>query len=312
MAWEIPLSRLIETHQQKSLEYGISEVFGDTYLLTHNPVYRSLRLKMISGGVGFTSQPDFPYFAMPFMMLDHMLSVRVIPFVNNSAAVEYLEEKRPEIFSIDDLTKMNVRKNYLMHESAHLWAELKLTKDMKVNSAVSDHLAVLRILLAEAFANACETYAYLFVWDPISAYFFMLNTYRNYHIRKASKVMELRSSIGERDTLISLILGFMINNLIKKSLMEDHIQIIQKILGVENVGSLYGLADLCDLESPFLNDTSPYYFKFLGLVDWEYQESSLNLYLGWALSEILNHLDLDGLLSGRCDFSDSRSVQNEL
>lgn len=173
------LKHLWTQHQKFAAPDGLSENFGDNYLLAHNQIYRNIRRLCRQRGFSFSSDPNPLYLALPLSQLDSILSKKVIPYHDNTTVIHQLLDRLPENIFWDDISD-NLKGNHAFHEACHAVA-----RSLTQNHYQSDNLRTpsnfqkftLIRLLEESFANACELLAVIDASDSTHRIFFELNSY---------------------------------------------------------------------------------------------------------------------------------------
>src|SRR5260221_7201765 len=164
--WRGPTVRDVAmAHRSSRPRHGLAKVLGDGFLYEHNAIFRVLRDAVLSCGFRFLPDRRFMLPVAQMLSLDEMLRSRVIPFRPSAAPVLRLASSR--VGSLPFHAAPLTFPDRLMHESAHAVAECVL------KAAPGSRHFLVRTLLGESFANACEVVAGLYCRSILAEIFFV-------------------------------------------------------------------------------------------------------------------------------------------
>jgi hypothetical protein len=229
------LSKIIYEHQSSSQRNQISVSIGDGYLLEHSSVFRKVRYAYVNRGFVYASTNYAPYFDCVLFSLNDIFRTKKIFVRKNILWLQRLEKQRPNFYSLRDIYSIPLGKNLILHESAHCVAFNEVFGTWKnFRSKIGSFDVIPRVLLTEAFANACEVLLQITApKSPIEGYFRWMNVY--FHIseqnRKFLKVISDKFELSKCAHL--LILLFLYSNFLYKDLEKAEVDRIISIVGLE-------------------------------------------------------------------------------
>lgn len=161
-------------HQTATVPYA----FGDSYLYAHFGAFRRLRDELRRSGFGI-SKDQGRLQSCGLLVLGEMLRNHNLYAVDNLWAVERLEASRPNHYRSQDLLEVGLTGNFLTHEAAHAIADGIYSGVFRSGELAASHrLRLLRLLLAEAFANTSDFILSLEASaDPFGRSFLRHNSY---------------------------------------------------------------------------------------------------------------------------------------
>lgn len=174
------ISRLLEQNEMCKGILGISDNFGDQYLCKNNSIYSKIRQRVLDGGVRFSNERNDFYQALPLSQLDSILENKIIPYNDNVGILKNLTHQMGSSLQWDDICD-NLKKNYLFHESCHVVARAEAIKIFgksdNFQNSEDRNFQILRLMLEESFANACELLSIIEAQDQSHRIFFECNSY---------------------------------------------------------------------------------------------------------------------------------------
>lgn len=223
------LGRLLEFHQNNLTDLGLSKSLGDSFLLQHNPVFRSVRNTANELGFRYIDQMDSKYLALPLSQLETVLESKSIPYFDNVSVLFDIESKIKNVTTWDDITD-NLKKNHVFHESCHGIARSAAEGIFK-DELPSDR-QILRLLIEESFANSCELLGIVAVEDTAHRIFYELNSYI-FMFDDRTQLKRLISEIGYPATIRFLIFCYLFSNFLHEKMNESDFQELIKILKLQ-------------------------------------------------------------------------------
>lgn len=176
----IPIKSLLDLHNTHLAPDGIVACIGDGYLCLNNTLYRHVRRLFRSFRFSYSTEPTrlfIDYAALPLLMIPDLISNRVVPVTNNTNVLERLITNNSTLAITSSALVSVVRKNYLLHESAHCVSYNVLSPILGRSPSDGKRLYVLLCLLCEAYANAVERIASLEATSEEHRLLFALNSY---------------------------------------------------------------------------------------------------------------------------------------
>ncbi len=166
----------------------------------------------MAAGFRFTLADVGAYDGFPLIHLDTILSRQQLPYRPSFSALQHLEQRRPDFFTLADLQKNRPAPNYLLHESAHAVAFRALFgRPNDVGAAFSEPSALVKLMLGESFAMTAEYFAACAVRGQPHAWFFSISSYRH-RTQKKKAVGQLLERHGFDFVGRALLLAFLCNN----------------------------------------------------------------------------------------------------
>lgn len=218
------LKKLLDLHNQTNSDYALTENLGDSYLMTHNSIYREIRKLTIGNGFTFTTQVNPNYTVLPLSQLDVFLEKKKIPFFDNVSILWEIEKKTPQMNTWDDLID-GLKQNHLFHESCHGLARSVSTRCVTKN--LSEEEIILRLLIEESFANACELIGNMDVDTPAHRIFYESNSYI-YVYQERTQLKSLISEFGIEESLRFFIFCYLHSNYLRENISDSDLEIILK------------------------------------------------------------------------------------
>jgi hypothetical protein len=270
----IKLSRVLEIDAGHSCEIALAGCVGDAYLCSNNRLYRRVREECLGLGYRYT-RGGVPlwhdYQVSALLCLPEILRLQLIPYIDNAPLLSHTISRKPDYALTPQLMLQIIRRNYVLHESAHCIAHSVLSSHNFDGLGMSPAQLLVRAALAsESFANAVEWLTWSFATTATHAFFFTFCSYVNHTVHKRDLLHEITSEFGF-DTIFELaFVAFLALNAGRKPLTaEDASQIVNLVserrdqadMDLQRLVSV--LPEVFTLNVGFVNDTAPAYFRFL-------------------------------------------------
>jgi len=277
---EIPgptLREALELHDQHRPPAALESVLFDGYLIDTQLIYRNLREETLAQGCSYTTEDFCSYDALKLAALSAMLDQRKIPYFDNVTVLRGLERLRPGRFLFSDIS--DLRKNYLLHESAHLVADSLLKKRIPSMLAAGPDPAlaqargrVLGLNLVESFANTVELLQRLAIRSEVDHQIFDWNTYAMVRPKVAPAFHEVEPLVGARVAAKMILLGYLHSNFLHDGAQPERVRELLELVDPGKgprpvVVELFHtvLAACFRLNRGFRVQTQAFYLKFLGI-----------------------------------------------
>lgn len=269
------ISTILDAHHEAALPGNdriINELnIGDAYLYRHHPMYRNLRDAYWALGYRFDTN-DFCYLhELPLFSLDLILAARRIPVRNTVAPLADLARRFPAALFSD--LSFNVELaypiNHVLHHSVHCVADHVTSELIGPWEALQKGpLAVLRVLICEAFGNAVDLLSNVEGnrgGEPGRSLFIM----NNIVYKPADEVeahAELIDRVGIKTATQIVALFYLFRNLLAESIDADFLRDAFARFGIacENVEEVLPLFERTTLTFGFLIATNTRYFRYIG------------------------------------------------
>jgi hypothetical protein len=199
---------------------SLPECFGDSYLYANNMLCTRVRKLFFALGFKYTADPLFcrDYFAAPLLCLPGILGSKFVPFFDNTSVLRQVLLRCPELtISTHDL-QMQLKRNYLLHESCHCVADAVLARFQEKNKNTPvkntpEEAFVITALVCESFANVVERLAAVLADFYPHNLFFHLNSYVEYQAQKTRLIKDAIAIFGIENILRFGFLGYFFSNL---------------------------------------------------------------------------------------------------
>lgn len=165
-----------EFHDDEGI--AIDHSLGDKFLLAMNPIFARIRRLTIDCGGRYSTDatPAWrDYQNAPLFCLGMILDTGVIPYVANGETLRRIVASSPTVDVDGRAISRLLKKNVVMHESAHLCADRILNRPIVQGNDRSEF--VLRCLIAESLANMIELVVGSLADSDMHRLFFLLNSY---------------------------------------------------------------------------------------------------------------------------------------
>ncbi|MBL7545911.1 MAG: hypothetical protein JNL11_18985 [Bdellovibrionaceae bacterium] len=266
------LSHLLKLHKKNSPLLSLPKNLGDGFLLQNNFLYRIIREKAQQLNYHYSSTVNEFYLALPLSQLEAVLNSKSIPYSDNVSVLETVQD----VATWDDITD-NLKRNNIFHESCHAVARSLSTPLFKNASAVP-HSNVVRLLVEESFANACELLGIVDAEDPAHRIFYEANSYI-FMYEDRFQLKKLLGLLGYPRTLKFLILSYLFSNFLHERITDNDFERILALIGLGqnqmiDLKVLRSTAKIAfELNPRFRWVTTTFYLKLNGLA---YTASQLN------------------------------------
>jgi hypothetical protein len=272
---ETTLSKIILAHQNQSQPNQVRASIGDSYLLEHSSVFRKVRSTYINRGFKYSTTNYNPYFDCVLFSLNDIFRTKKIFARKNILWLQRLEKQRPGFYKLRDIYSIPLQKNLLLHESAHCVAFSEIFGSWKnFRSEIGSFELIPKVLLTEAFANACEILVQITAPKcPIEGYFRWMNVYFHISERNRNSLKTLLERFEMSKCAHLLILLFLYSNFLYKELGKTEVDRIISLVGLDlesgkselrrNIQNLASEIPF-QLSVEFRLQTSAQYFESLG------------------------------------------------
>lgn len=217
------LSQLLKADRLSFSPESCRDVLGDAYLLKHNVIYRRLRRAVVARGYSLVcAWPEYTAFSLS--QLENVLARREIPVIFNRNVLEQIERRTLSRMRVGDLPAS--MSSFHLHESAHGVAD-ELCAELPEGSK---RARVLRKLMGESFANACESLASALAHNEEHRAFLQINCYMKDSVNSRKLKNRLIRTIGLRQTFYLAFYSYLYANFLFASfspnlaaqILEDH------------------------------------------------------------------------------------------
>lgn len=267
----IRLSQVLEIDARYAgVPRALPDCIGDGYLCEHNSVYRRVREMCTDLGYRYTAG-DTPlwrdYQVSSLLCLDGILRKKTIPYSDNAPLCRRIVSEVNAEFAVHPRLLLSiVRRNYVLHESAHCIADSALA----ARAAGGKQERVCRALASEAFANAVEWLAWAHTDGPVHSLYFMFCSYVEHAKKRRDLLKNMVAELGFDSIFEIALLSFLALNASGKPLRcDDAAEIVRPVLRRraapdDDVTRFAAAArDAFTLDLGFVNETSPAYFRLM-------------------------------------------------
>ena len=271
------LSTLLEAHLDPSLprnERIINDLnIGDAFLYRHHRFYRNLRDAYWDLGYRFDTNDFCHLFEVPLFALDLMLKERKVPVRDTVSPLRHLVGRFPGAV-FDDLSfnvELGYPINHILHHTVHCVADHVTAERIGTDAALGrTQLAVLRMLLCEAFGNAIDLLANIDAHKCGEAgrSLFIMNNLVYKTPEECAPYEELIARVGLKPALQVVAAFYLFRNLLAESIDADFLRDAVRRFGVAvddaHIEEIVPLFDQTRLTFGFLVNTNTRYFRYLG------------------------------------------------
>ena len=302
----IDIAKLIALHDGHSHAQALPHSVGDGYLYTHNRVFANVRNVVQAKGFVFSRRHTSlwrEYNVLPLLCLQSILDGRVIPYCDNVSPLRAMASRSaspalPQ--AVMQFLLGNLRRNYLLHESAHCIAHHAFQQIDGRVSHVDKKTLVLDNLFAESFANATETFAASLLETAAEKFFFNLSSFMSYLPAVNEVAWRLGSEYGLHGLFKLICFSYFLSNLRYEEVTQEISNLCVSLSldgGDLDEDDKQPLAVLFDnslkLNKKFRDETAAVYFGFLGCYDEFTAVYRLNLFDdSYRLSRYLDALNI--------------------
>ena len=276
----IDIAKLIALNDGQSRTHGLPNSLGDCFLYTHNRVFANVRDAVRARGFAFSRRHTSlwrEYNVIPLLCLQSILDDRVMPYCDNVTPLRGAASRSASIGLPPTVMRFllgNLRRNYLLHESAHCIAHDVLQQIDAREPRVDKKTLVLDNLFAESFANATETFAASLLTTTAEKFFFNINSFMSYIAEVKGANWQLGSKYGARSLFKIICFSYFLANLrfqdITPELSENCVSLALDggVVEAEDQQPLDVLFEnSLKLNEKFREETASVYFAFLGCAD---------------------------------------------
>jgi hypothetical protein len=276
----IDIAKLIALHDGYSCARGLTHSLGDGYLYLHNKVFANVRNVVQARGFALSHRNTSlwrEYNVLPLFCLQSILDGRVVPYCDNVSPLRTVAATSACVVlphSVMQFLIGNLRRNYLLHESAHCIAHDVLQQIDGRGFQVDKTTLVLDNLFSESFANATEAFASSLLETTAAKFFFKLNSFMSYIPEVKEAAWRLGSKYGARSLFKFLCFSYFLANL---RFQEVTPEMCEKCVGLmvedgsveeddkQSVDVLF--ENSLKLSEKFREETATVYFAFLGCAE---------------------------------------------
>jgi len=276
----IDIAKLIALHDGQSRTHALAHSLGDGYLYAHNKVFANVRDVVRAKGYGFSRRHTGlwrEYNVIPLLCLQSILDGKVLPYCDNVSPLRAAASRSASVGLPPTAVGFlfgNLRRNYLLHESAHCIAHTVLQQIDARGSHSEKKTLVLDNLFAESFANATETLASTLLETTAEKFFFKVNSFMSFIPVVKEAAWQLGSKYGLHGLFKFTCLSYFLANLRYEEVTPE---VLDQCAGLMLEGGeleeedQQPLAVLLEnslkLNEKFREETAAVYFAFLGCHD---------------------------------------------
>jgi hypothetical protein len=276
----IDIAKLIALHDGHSCAHALHHSLGDGYLYKHNQVFANVRNVVQARGFVFSHRHTSlwkEYNVLSLLCLQSILDRRVVPYCDNVSPLRSVASRSASPGLPQKVMRFllgNLRRNYLLHESAHCIAHDVLQQIDAPGSQVDKKTLVLDNLFAESFANATETFAASLLDTTAEKFFFNLSSFMSYIPAVKEAAWRLGSGCGLRGLFKIICFSYVFANLRHEEVTPEMSDLCVSF-SLDGAGldedDRQPLAVLFEnslkLNENFREETAAVYFGFLGCYD---------------------------------------------
>jgi hypothetical protein len=266
---------VIQCDERYPAANALPDSLGDRYLYTKNFVFRSVREAVLAAGYRFSSQDSVAwrrYQVFPLLSLRDILESRVIPYFDNLTVLRSMTAEHAQLRIFPKYFVESVKKNYVLHESAHCVASevLRLESLLDKDFPSESEQWVLKSLVSECFANSVERLCAGYARSNSHVLFVSLNTYVLYEPTRYALVQNGLDTFGLADMFTLACLGFFHDNYTATApdaAMKDSLFALAftRRLNETEKSLAAQLVDVCfRINAQFREETSPNFFGLYG------------------------------------------------
>jgi hypothetical protein len=276
----IDIAKLIALHDGHSGAHALPHSLGDGYLYTHNKVFANVRNAVLAKGFVFSRRHTSlwrEYNVLPLLCLQSILDGRVVPYCDNVSPLRALASRSASLGLPPSVMRFllgNLRRNYLLHESAHCIAHHVFQQIDACGSCVDKKTLVLDNLFAESFANATETFTASLLKTTAEKFFFNLSSFMSYIAAVKEAAWRLGSEYGLRGLFKIICFSYFLANLRYEEVTPEVSDLCLSLsldgtrLDEDDKQPLALLFEnSLKLNAKFRDETAAVYFGFLGCHD---------------------------------------------
>lgn len=218
MSLKNKLYDLLRWHDDQVAKPALTYSLGDAYLYKSNPVFKNIRDHFLTLNYSYTQEDFCHYQVLPYASLPAILKEKKVPYFDNVTVLREIEKLHPKRFTCGELIK--VKSNYTLHESSHCIADHYL-KNFNINNFLSsvatsaDSKKAFKLIMAESFANAVESFANVYNLSSEQRLFYELNSYVTHNKKINSALQECLDILGSEVTFQLIYISYLYANCLK-------------------------------------------------------------------------------------------------
>jgi hypothetical protein len=263
-------SAVLCVHDAERHPLGLDRNLGDHLLCSRNAVYRAIRQRTLALGARFIEDGPLyrDYMSFPLLCLQDLLQTRQLPYADNVSLFRRMAGSGRDPVVAPRLLREGLRRNYLLHESAHT---------VFTHSVASDPLpqlgnipgTLLAAIGSEAYANVMEQLAYGCSDSAEQTLMLSLNVYPPHHPIGSRLLSEVIRIVSPQALLPYGFVCFFLANQWNYQVSASTINAIVELydFGVANTTSaaFRNVLSRFTLNPAFVGETSVAYFSMHGL-----------------------------------------------
>lgn len=274
----VKLSRIIELHDGQEHLLALRHNLGDAVLCHSSTLYRGVRRAAAEAGYRFVPDCDLSvgiYSAIPMLALEQLHCSKQIPVRDNVTGLRQVLAHNQGLQLPIDFLLTSLKKNYLLHETAHCVARRALDPVVPHANARRATAPTLERALEEGFANAVELFVQSRSRSPQVGLFGCLNSYMTFDKASHELLSELSTLCDDERALFVLSVAFALTQVAPEAasppaaLEEAFLAWARRdsSTGVPTVGSALArlLCSAFELSVTFRAKTIPIYSSFVQL-----------------------------------------------
>ncbi len=207
---------LLREHEREPAFGSLADNLGDSYLYARNPLYRRIRNETQLAGFTFSSQCDEQwqaYHSFPLLCMREIFNAKTIWYSNNVSGLKRFVAETPRLTLPESFILTGIKKNYLLHESAHCVA-YSILSGIYGEAAQNPTKTIYRDLLGESFAVVCESLFYLAAATKTHRLFATVNSYHFYDPTYNLLLRRCVETLGAVPVVRYLLLTYLYANLL--------------------------------------------------------------------------------------------------
>jgi hypothetical protein len=273
----IDIVKLIALHDGQSCTHALPHSLGDGHLYTHNKVFANVRDVVRAKGFVFSRRHTTlwnEYNVIPLLCLQSILDGGVVPYCDNVSPLRTVASRSARVDLPSSVARFllgNLRRNFLLHESAHCIAHHVFQQIDSRGPRVDKKTLVLDNLFAESFANATETLAAALLETTAEKFFFKANSFMSFIPAVRDAALRLGSEYGPCGLFKILCFSYFLANLryeeVTPEMSDGFVSLVLERGSLEEHNK-QPLAVLFEnslkLNEKFREETAAVYFAFLG------------------------------------------------
>ena len=234
MSLQKKLFEVINLHDENQQKETLPLSFGDSFLYSHNLIFKNIRDHSLKLGYLFTTDDFCHYNVLPYASLPFILKEKKVPYSDNVTVLRDIEIRFPKRFRCEELVK--VKSNYTLHESSHCVADHYL-KNIQFDSTIlrlipnENSQKAFKLIMAESFANTVESIANAYNLTPEQRFFYELNSYVTHNKKVNSNLLQTLELIGLKKTFYLIYISYIFSNSLNADVSHQvFLKLLQRIL----------------------------------------------------------------------------------